>query len=269
MMNNFSFIKKVILGFVIGIAAITPGVSGGVIAASFGIYDRIIDSVTYFYRDFKKNMSYLLPFGLGGIAGVLFFSNILKSFMVYSHFEVMYIFTGLILGTVPHFIRSANKNGFKVFYPFLSAVVFILSIYIGKSTSYTGLILETKFLRLLLVGAVLSIGTVVPGLSSSLILMQLGLYNEYIDIISRADILSSAHIFIGFAFVTLIIIKIVSWCFKTMHGASSYVVLGLLISSVFLMFPGFRDARRAAVDISLCYLSFVFSFLMMSFKPQA
>ena len=91
------FLYNFIIGIFIGSGAILPGISAGVFCVIFGIYERVLDSVTNIFKDFKKNFLFLLPFVLGGGVGVVLFGNIIK--FLFSRFEneAKFIFIGLIL----------------------------------------------------------------------------------------------------------------------------------------------------------------------------
>ena len=52
-------LKMILKGVVIGVANIIPGVSGGTMAVSMGIYDKIIHAATHFLSEFKKSMKIL------------------------------------------------------------------------------------------------------------------------------------------------------------------------------------------------------------------
>ena len=75
-----SFLMLFLKGIVIGIAMVIPGVSGGVIAVVFGIYEKMISSLTNLFKDFKKNFTYLFVLGIGILCGLIFFSNIILYF---------------------------------------------------------------------------------------------------------------------------------------------------------------------------------------------
>ena len=65
-------IMNIIRGILIGIANVIPGVSGGTMAVSLGIYDKIISSVTGIIRHFKESMWFLLQIFIGVGIGIFF-----------------------------------------------------------------------------------------------------------------------------------------------------------------------------------------------------
>ena len=60
-----NLIKDILRGVVIGVANIIPGVSGGTMAVSMGIYDKMIYAVNHVRTEFKKSVLTLLPYVIG------------------------------------------------------------------------------------------------------------------------------------------------------------------------------------------------------------
>ena len=65
-----SWIISLIKGVVIALGFILPGVSGGVLAAILGIYERMLSFLAHIRRNFKADFLYFLPVGIGGILGI-------------------------------------------------------------------------------------------------------------------------------------------------------------------------------------------------------
>ena len=64
------FIIDIVKGIFVGVANIIPGVSGGTMAVSMGIYDRMISAITNLFKQFKKSVISLLPIGIGCVIGL-------------------------------------------------------------------------------------------------------------------------------------------------------------------------------------------------------
>ena len=94
-------------------------------------------------------------------------------------------------------------------------------------------------LRALAVGLVEGVGTVVPGLSTSFILINLGWYQAYLDALAHPQAGLLALVALGFAASALVSMKAVQWLFDHARGYTCYAVLGFLLVSVALVFPGF------------------------------
>ena len=63
-------IKNVLKGMLIGVANIIPGVSGGTMMVSMGIYDKLIHCITHLFSEFKKSLLFLLPIAVGMVAAI-------------------------------------------------------------------------------------------------------------------------------------------------------------------------------------------------------
>ena len=60
-----SFFYLFLIGILIGTGMVIPGVSGAVIAVIFGVYDKMIKSLTKLFKNFKNNFMFLFILGLG------------------------------------------------------------------------------------------------------------------------------------------------------------------------------------------------------------
>ena len=142
-----------IAGFIIGAFAVLPGVSGGVVAVLLGVYQKIIEAFNNFKCDKKNNVVFLTKTAVGVLIGVVLSSKILlKAFNLY-YGGLCYLFIGLILGTIPYFIKDCNKDGkFELNYItiFISlAISLIISIYFKNRFIYS---ISNNFMSLLLSG---------------------------------------------------------------------------------------------------------------------
>ena len=69
------YISNFFKGIAIGAGAILPGISSGVFCVIFGIYEKLLDSTLYFFKDIKKNLKFLFTLIVGSIFGFIIFSN--------------------------------------------------------------------------------------------------------------------------------------------------------------------------------------------------
>ena len=175
------FISNCFKGIVIGCGAILPGISSGVFCVIFGIYEKLLDSVLNFTKDIKNNLKFLLP--------------LLNNFLFKFPIQTKSIFIGFILGSIPMLIKEANKKEkFKLsnlIFFFFSLAIGIASIVLKNFfTSQEIFIIDFtvikgfSFFYLVLSGFLMSVGIIVPGVSSTIILMLLGIYGTYLNSIS-------------------------------------------------------------------------------------
>ena len=181
-------IKDILKGVLIGISNIIPGVSGGTMAVSMGIYDTLISALTNLFKDFKNSVKTLFPYLIGMLLGIGGLSFVIG--YLFSHYPLptSLLFIGLILGGLPSIANRLKGNKISVPNVILFLIFFasiILLQYFSKENVRN---LSTNFeigqtLMLLLIGIITSATMVIPGVSGSLVLMLIGYYQPVIDTI--------------------------------------------------------------------------------------
>ena len=64
-----SHLLNIVYGIVFGVANIIPGVSGGTMMVVFGVYDKVVDVLTLKLSAIKKNIRFIVFFGIGAVIG--------------------------------------------------------------------------------------------------------------------------------------------------------------------------------------------------------
>lgn len=243
-MRNEGFLYRLIAGLIIGLGMIIPGVSGGVIAIMLGLYHQVVAIIAHPLENFRHNVRFILPLALGGIASILLFSNVIEYLLVNYPFFLMYLFIGLLLGSLPAVIDIANKKGFDQRYlvPFFITLGLTLFpvIFEGNSVNLDLDFYQNISFGLVIVsGFLLAIGTVVPGISSSFLLMMFGTYHTLLNAVAKVNLAVLIPVGIAFLGFILIISRITHYLFQQYYGWTYYGLLGVLIGSVIVVFPGF------------------------------
>ena len=236
------FLRELFKGFVIGSGAIIPGVSGGVIAAVLGLYEPIMTALSNFFRNIRKNILFLLPYAIGGGIGFLLFSRIIGLFMNSCETEMLFLFSGLVIGGIPALIHEADKYGFKKHYLLFSAAAFIFALIFDNFATAP---IENPYIRYNCGGSVYSFGTVIPGISASFIMINMGIYTDLLLSLHRLNV--ALPFFLGFMLMSIILIKAVSFIFAKFHAQSYYSVIGFLSASIFTAFSGFSN-----ISLDIC-----------------
>ena len=104
------FIKDIIRGVAIGVANIIPGVSGGTMMVSMGIYDDVIHAVTDIFRHMKKSICTLLPYAIGMVLGIVSLSFVIGYFFSNYPLQTALLFIGLIFGGLPLILPKVSKE---------------------------------------------------------------------------------------------------------------------------------------------------------------
>ena len=101
-------ILYVIFGIVFGIANVIPGVSGGTMMVVFGIYDKLIGVFSLNLSEIKKNLVFLIFFGIGAVCGIVGFSFVITWLLQNFPVATNMFFMGLITGSIPLIYRCAT-----------------------------------------------------------------------------------------------------------------------------------------------------------------
>lgn len=256
--------QSILAGMMIGLGGILPGVSGGILAVSFGLYRPMLDAAAEFFKHPKKSFLFLLPIGFGAAVGFFLGSVTLHRFMQEHYTEIMYLFVGLVLGGIPSFLQEANSEGFKkrwLLFTVLGAAA-ASSLMLIKSSSGAADASSLDPVRLILTGAILSVGVIIPGISTSFILMYLGWYRPALAAVANIDIVSLLFIGIGIVSCGLLLIKAVRWIFSRFRGYAYYSVLGFLLVSAALIFPGAIRGIAFAADLALLIAGFILAYAL-------
>lgn len=246
-------IKNIILfikGFIMGIANIIPGVSGGTLAIILGIYEDFIGALSHFFKNFKKNLIFILPVGLGMLAAIATMSNVIDYSLHKFTLATVMFFVGLVLGGIPLLLNKVKgKKDSKVF---ANIIAFIITFSIVIFMAVAKLIFSTDFsisfahlsiisLILLFLVGILAAGTmVIPGVSGSLVLMLIGYYEPVIKTIkSLVHFDNVAHngliiLIFGLGIIVGIvgIARLFEYLFKKHETVTYYGVLGFIFASV-------------------------------------
>lgn len=240
--------RNIYRGFLIGITDLIPGVSGGTIAFILGIYDRLLLALSgFFSRDWKKHLSFLLPLALGIGTTLLLFSKVIDFLLTDYPKPTGFFFLGLIIGIVPLVSRQAEiRKNFKIHHFLLLIVVgvalasaaFVNPVESGVITSLT----MQNTVGLFLAGWAGSMAMLLPGVSGSFVLLLLGVYATAINALSTLNfpiiVVIGAGVLVGF-FVSS---RAIHYLLHTFKHAMYAIIIGLIIGSVFVIYPGIPES---------------------------
>ncbi len=236
-----TFLLNCTKGIAIGAGAILPGISSGVLCVIFGIYEKLLDSVLNFFSDIKKNTNFLLPILIGIGIGILIFSNILNYFLLVFPIQTKSIFIGLILGSIPSLTKEVNsKINFKFHYILYTLFTFALgitSVLLEKYINITSVSNDFSYFYLVLCGFIMSVGVIVPGVSSTIILMLMGVYSTYLSSISYLYCPVLIPMGIGLILGCLMCMKITKFLLSHFYAQTFYSIIGFTLGSIFVLFP--------------------------------
>lgn len=238
-----TFLYHILIGILIGTGAILPGISSGVLCVIFGIYNKLIDSVLGFFKNIKENFKFLLPITIGVGIGVVLFGNILKTLFSLYDVQIKFAFIGLILGGLPSLIKIANsKKGFRLHYLLYTLISFSISIFLillEKHISTSSLISSQNIFFLIFSGFVMSAGVVIPGISSTVLLMLLGTYELYLSAVSSINIFILLPMGLGLIIGGISFLKLIKYAFTHYFSQTYYIIIGFVFGSLPVLYPRF------------------------------
>ncbi|SFK16123.1 putative membrane protein [Marinilactibacillus piezotolerans] len=250
------YLWMIVKGMIIGITNVIPGVSGGTMAVSFGIYDDIIHAVTHVKSEFKKSSKVLGPLAIGALIGIAGFSYFIEVLLDQYTLATAVAFIGLILGGLPILWNSFQKSKLQEnqSFNFLHVLFFLIFFGIVAWMSFADTVgngaesISLSFenvLALFLVGVASAAAMVVPGVSGSLLMLILGFYyaviytiNQFNAALSNFDLdtllpfgtLLAAYA-IGMLVGIILISKVIDYFFQTKPTYTYASILGLVVAS--------------------------------------
>lgn len=237
-------------GFIMGIANIIPGVSGGTLALTLGIYERFIGAISHFFSNLKENIKFLLPIAIGLCLAILSMSRVID--YSYEHFPIptTLFFVGLVIGGIPMLYHKVKgkKEGKQISSWIILLMTFSLVIVMAFADQLFGTTAKVNlsgldlwgYIILFFVGMIAAATMVIPGVSGSLVLMLLGYYYPILKVVKSltkfenlGENIMIAGIFgIGVLVGIVLISKIIEFLLKKFETKTYYGVLGFIFASI-------------------------------------
>lgn len=243
-------IKSILKGMVIGIANIIPGVSGGTMMVSMGIYDKLIHCITHLFSEFKESVKFLFPIAVG--MGIAIIASAFGLEWLFESFPVQanLLFIGLILGSLPIMWKNVKASRIKAGHLIAALAFFALVVGMAAFGGTEGAAASLTFsvvnvLKLFVVGVITSATMVIPGVSGSMVLMLMGFYQpilstitDFIGALTSFDmdgILAGVGILfpfgIGVVAGIFAVAKVVEIIFEKFPLYAYWAIIGLVVAS--------------------------------------
>lgn len=254
--SNNLIVKNIlylIQGAIVGVGAILPGVSGGVLCVAFGVYEPMMELLTHPRQALKKYYKMFIPFIIGWVVGFILLARVIELLFSASAPIALMLFFGLICGTIPELFKaSETSDPNKSWTPFvISLSVAYLFFHIlegGKSVS-----LPTSFWSFLLCGFLWGLSLIVPGFSSSSILIYLGLYEPMTSGIAELDFGVIIPMLVGIISIALLLARLVNMLYQNHYAIISRVILGFVIASSLKILPANFTSITTLIISVICF----------------
>jgi putative membrane protein len=240
-------------GAVVGTGAILPGVSGGVLCVAFGIYEPMMALLSHPLKAFKRYGRMFIPFLIGWIAGFMLLAKAVEALFNASSAIALALFAGLICGAIPELMKQSERSG-----PKQSWSAFILPMIAAYAL--------LRFLQAESLGAVSpspawytfcgviwGLSLVIPGLSSSSILIYMGLYQPMTAGIAKFDFTVILPLLAGLLITVVLTARLVNYLFEKNRTLMSRIILGVMLASTLLIVPvSFPDGLSIFLSV-ICF----------------
>ncbi len=282
-----NFFKDILRGAMIGVANIIPGVSGGTMMVSMGVYDKIIWAINHIFKEFKSSVKTLLPYGIGMLASIAGLSFCITYFFERFPLPTAFLFIGLIFGGLPVIFgglkgKKANAGAVLLFVVFF-ALVILLQIFGGDRGVERELAVNAGEMGILLImGVITSATMIIPGVSGSMVLMALGYYTPiiaqirlFIESLTAFDIdglLKGFAILIPFGIGVLagilLVARLIEFLLKRYPLYTYSGILGLVIASPVAVLMGIGVGAVSVSAVIVSVFTFAIGFVAAFFLSK-
>lgn len=248
MQKQLENLLLILKGFILGIANIIPGVSGGTLAMTMGIYEDIIKSISSILKTPKKSLKLLLHLGIGAVLSILILSKLLNYTLTNYAFATTLFFIGLIVGGFPLLLKKAKGHKVSLGYllSFLSTtslVIILRLLQTSENTVSLNNISLFTMIILLLVGMLAASTMVIPGVSGSFVLMLIGFYKPILNTISNItkinllghNLLILVPFGIGVLLGIVLTAKLIEYLLKKYEIYTYYGIYGFILASILVL----------------------------------
>lgn len=285
-------LRLILIGIVIGMANVIPGVSGGTLTVVFNIYDKFINAITLNVKRIIANRKFVFPLLIGMAIGVLLFSKLIT--VLYGRFPIQtnFFFTGLILGSMPLIFKFLIKTEteeklsvakkiiiFVCVLAGLVALLFFSSLESNVDKSQMISVLPPISVglsaKIFFAGLIGAIAMIIPGISGSLLMLILGVYPIVMSSIPALfDSETMFHAFflllpngIGVLLGLLIGAQIVKVLLRIAPNHTYAVIFGLLCGSAITLIPDFSVINGFLIGFT-SFISLVSGMAMAYFSAK-
>lgn len=236
--NPLSWFFQFLKGMFVGSGAILPGVSGGALAAIFGLYEPIITFLADIKKDFIENVLFFLPVGFGGLFGVFVLATPIDYGLTNYPVFVLWGFIGVIIGTFPFLYKEAGKNGRENKHRILAVVTGVLTfLFLVYANDLVLVHLSQNIWSWILSGVIFALGFMTPGISSSNFLIYLDLYQPITEGIRTLNLAIIIPVAISGVFSLLLLSKLMRKLMDVAYATIFHIILGVVVASTAIIAP--------------------------------
>ena len=261
------FLIRILQGSLIGLGAVLPGISGGVLCVIFGIYKTIMEFLAEPLRNYRTHVPMLIPVALGGVIGFLGIANVLSVLLEKYPAPSVCVFVGLIGGMLPSLYREAGEQGrssasYVALYVAM-AVVFALLV----ALQVLNVMITPGFGWYVFCGFCLALSVIAPGMSFSTLLMPLGLYEPFVTGIGHMDLAVLIPGGIGALATVMLLAKTINSLFQKHYSVAFHAIVGVVIAATIMIIP-FKSFAESLTSFVMNWACLIVGILVARWLEQ-
>lgn len=268
------WLLRILKGALIGVGAILPGISGGVLMVVLGIYRPVMAFLAHPLKAFKRHFSLLLPVLLGWAIGVVGLSRIVSWLFRTSAVPAIWLFVGLVVGTLPSLYKEAGSRGRpRSAWLWLVVGAALMGAWMWLISRGQGMHVTPNAWWWIFCGVLWGLGLIVPGMSPSSFFIFFSLYEPMTDGISRLDPAVVLPMALGLAATVALLARGMNALLKRAHTQLMHAILGIVAASTIAILPlgpvnGFGDvAAYAGCFLAGCGVAFGMEKMSAKLRP--
>ncbi len=264
----------VLKGFFLGLANLIPGVSGGTVAVTLGIYEYLVDAINGLTKKFKENFGKLLPIIIGVVLCLISMSKVITLALDKYQFATIMFFLGLIMGGINILFKKVKgKASFGNIIWLVLAFGFVMFLVLVQNGAAPVTLEKVRIVDiplLIVLGAISAASMVIPGVSGSFVLMLLGYYKEILATVG--DLTNFSHLGhnliilipfgIGVLLGIFLITKLIRKLLDKYETKVYFGVLGFVVASVVGIVLSIEPFKVTVWSILIGVVTFIWGFLV-------
>ncbi len=255
-LNTTQFIFRIFQGALVGLGAVLPGISGGVLCVVFGIYKPVMELLSDPIKRFKTHVPGLIPVIIGMAIGFLGVANLLSFFLDRYPDRSVCLFIGLITGMMPSIWKEAGEQGRTGVSYISTAIAFIVIMALLISLNIFSVQITPGFSWYLFCGFCLALSVIAPGMSFSTLLMPLGLYTPFVEGIGHLNMAVCIPGGIGAVVTVFALAKAVNALFEHYYSVAFHAIVGIVVAATIMTIPveSFTVSVGSALINIICFV---------------
>lgn len=278
------YIKTVFKGFLMGIAAIIPGVSSGTVAVLLKFYDKLVeavDTIVSLKKGFIAAGIFIVLIYGGNFLALFTLAGPMNDLLENFPNEMKLFFIGLIIGSMPLIINKIQEKGdttllqWKLILPFVLSAGFLilLNVFTGEDTDADPIRVLTLSNSVLIffTGLIASATAIIPGVSGSMVQLAIGMYPTFTYALEEFNIPILIVLFFGMALGLVFAAKLINFLLKHAYHVTYATIVGLLVGSVFQILPtldGNESIWNYVIYIIVLGLGFALAYASNAFDKK-